>query len=85
MGCFGCLGVLECLGFRGVLGFWGVWSFGVFGGFGCLEVLGCLGVTVKGLGVKVKGPTAKGLNDWRIALYRQLPYRTVFGRGRAGI
>ena len=28
---------------------------------------------------------AKGLKDWGIALDRQLPYRTVFRRGRAGI
>jgi len=26
-----------------------------------------------------------GLKDWGIALDRQLPYRTVFGRGRARI
>ena len=27
----------------------------------------------------------KGLKDWGIALDRQLPYRTVFGRDHAGI
>ena len=42
---------------------------------------------VKGLGLRLRGQwvKVKGLKDWGIAFDRQLPYRTVFGRGRAGM
>ena len=44
---------------------------------------------VKGLGIGVKGSRLRGQGvkglEHGIALSRQLLYRTVFGRGRAGI
>jgi len=57
---------------------------------GCFVVFGALGVPKKiqakrRLIVHKNVARFKGLKDWGIALDRQLPYRTVFGRGHAGI